>query len=163
MNETDLLKWLDIQKYVFYAIQCYRYMYLFESLLKGDFDGFSWHTISFGNWKLCQYFSTLLVSFFYVPNFEEVAEIYWFGLVCPSVCYACTRSITVRDIIFNLVCGMNMKIKKTNIFFLVNRTCLAELLPFSFSFIFTTACEQHIPRTASARVVKFISQIVSKM
>ena len=61
-------------------------------------------------------------------GFKEVEESYWFGPVClssrlsvhPSVCYACTRSRTVRD-----------RILRTHIFFLSIGFFIAELYPFS--------------------------------
>ena len=34
---------------------------------------------------------------YYAPNFEEVEEAYWFGLVCAQCVMLCLRSRTVRD------------------------------------------------------------------
>ena len=58
-----------------------------------------------------------------------------------------------------------MKIKKTRIFFLVHEICHCRVIAL---FIFShykplEACEQNITRTALAKVMIFVSQIVSKV
>ena len=96
---------------------------------------------------------------FLCPQLRRVAEAYWFGPVGPSVSLCVTLALGSLEIwSWNLVCGISMKIKKTRICFLVHRICHCRVIAlFKVFFIFITACEQNISRTASARVMKFIS------
>ena len=105
-------------------------------------------------------------SGYYAPNFEENAEAYWFEPVRPSFCVLRLHSVKNlwRYGLEIWYVGWVWKLRRPVFFSLSIGFVIAELLPFSkfFSFLLQLV-NKNISRTASARVMKFISQIVPKV